>query len=185
MKLNTVNNGLMKKWEDWRKFKKWKQSGRAKSHQEDSGDDRSLGEDLPWGELEVEDVQVLPDEVLGWLLLRRANLSSSSRLRAQASVQNSLSFRAIERALRDQEEELRSSATSTTEGGGRGDGRRGSRSGPVLLAGDDGSGTGKDGSGLDATTSTTWSSQPTSLDADATGPGSFSTAACDRQEHGL
>ena len=42
---------------------------------------------------------MLPDEVLGWLLLRRANLSSSS-------VQNSLSFRAIERALRDQEEEL-------------------------------------------------------------------------------
>ena len=26
-------------WEDWRKFKKWKQSERAKSHQEDSGDD--------------------------------------------------------------------------------------------------------------------------------------------------
>ena len=93
-------------WEDWRKFKKWKHSGRAKSHQEDSGDDRSSGEDLPWDELEVEDVQVLPDEVLGWLLLRRANLSSSSRLSVQASVQNSLSFRAIERALRDQEEEL-------------------------------------------------------------------------------
>ena len=53
-------------WEDGRKFKKWKQSGRAKSHQEDSGDDRSSGEDLPWDELEVEDVQVLPDEVLGW-----------------------------------------------------------------------------------------------------------------------
>ena len=48
-------------WEDWRKFKKWKQSGREKSHQEDSGDDRSSGEDLPWDELEVEDVQVLPD----------------------------------------------------------------------------------------------------------------------------
>ena len=43
-------------------------------------------------------------------------------------------------------------------------------------------GGGKDGSGLDATT---WSSQPTSLDADATGPRSFSTAAGDRQEHGL
>ena len=93
-------------WEDWRKFKKWKQTGRAKSHQEDSGEDLSSGEDLPWDELEVEDVQVLPDEVLGWLLLRRANLSSSSRLSVQASVQNSLSFRAIERALRDQEEEL-------------------------------------------------------------------------------
>ena len=36
------------KWEDWRKLKKRKQSGRAKSHQGDSGDDRSSGESLRW-----------------------------------------------------------------------------------------------------------------------------------------
>ena len=54
----------------------------------------------------VAELQVLPDEILGWLLLRRANWSASSRLSAQASVQNSLSFRDIEMALSDQEEEL-------------------------------------------------------------------------------
>lgn len=81
-------------WREWRR------------QHDDDEDDVSSGEDLPWDELEVENLQVLPDEVLGWLLLRRANLSASSRLSVQASVQNSLSFRDIEMALRDQEEEL-------------------------------------------------------------------------------
>lgn len=83
-------------WKAWEKKKKkdW------------YGDDTSSGEDLPWDELETEDLQVLPDEVLGWLLLRRANLSAASRLSVQASVNNSLKFSDIEVALRDQEEEL-------------------------------------------------------------------------------
>ena len=42
---------------------------------------RRLRQDYPWDELEVEDIQVLPDEVLGWLLLRRASL----RLAVQSS----------------------------------------------------------------------------------------------------
>jgi len=82
-------------WKAWRK-KQWKE------YYEDS----SSGEDLPWDELQVEEIQVLPDEVLGWLLLRRASLSASSRLSVQASVNNSLKFQDIELALRDQEEEL-------------------------------------------------------------------------------
>eukprot|EP00913_Durusdinium_trenchii_P000777 g725.t1 len=65
-----------------------------------------MSPDLPWDELQVEEISVLPDEVLGWLLLRRANLSASSRLSVQASVNNSLKFSDIELALRDQEEEL-------------------------------------------------------------------------------
>ena len=85
----------------------WRQWRRERRHWEDSDNDTSSpGEDLPWDELEIEDIQVLPDEVLGWLLLRRANLSAASRLSVQASVQNSLTFRDIETALRDQEEEL-------------------------------------------------------------------------------
>ena len=56
--------------------------------------------------MEVNDEEVLPEEVLGWILLRRANLPTASRLAVQASVGNSLRFDAIERALRDQEEEL-------------------------------------------------------------------------------
>ena len=82
-------------WKEWRK-KQWKEWY----------DDTSSGEDLPWDELQNEEIQVLPDEVPGWLLLRRANLSASSRLSVQASVNNSLKFRDIEVALRDQEEEL-------------------------------------------------------------------------------
>ena len=75
--------------EEWRQWKKQQQK-------EWYGDDSSSGEDHPWDELEVEDIQVLPDEVLGWLLLRRANLSSSSRLAVQSSVNNSLKFQDLE-----------------------------------------------------------------------------------------
>ena len=82
-------------WREWRRYRGGEEE-----------EEVSSGEDLPWDELQVENLQVLPDEVLGWLLLRRANLSASSRLSVQASVQNSLSFRDIELALRDQEEEL-------------------------------------------------------------------------------
>ena len=84
------------------KWKAWKTSYKKDWYDDDS----SSGEDLPWDELQTEDIQVLPDEVLGWLLLRRANLSASSRLSVQASVNNSLKFNDIELALRDQEEEL-------------------------------------------------------------------------------
>ena len=86
--------------EEWRKWKS------GKWGKEDDSSETSSGEDLPWDELEVEEIQVLPQEVLGWLLLRKANLSSSNRLSVQSSVQNSLAFEAIEHALRDQEEEL-------------------------------------------------------------------------------
>ena len=85
--------------EEWRQW--------YKSRRGDYDDDSSsFGEDYAWDELEVEEVHVLPDEILGWLLLRRANLSSANRLAVQSSVQNSLFFRDIENALRDQEEEL-------------------------------------------------------------------------------
>ena len=84
--------------DEWRQ---WRKQQRKEWYEESSS-----GEDLPWDELQVEDIQVLPDEVLGWLLLRRANLSASSRLSVQAAVSDSLKFRDIELALRDQEEEL-------------------------------------------------------------------------------
>ena len=54
----------------------------------------------------MEEIEVLPDELLGWLLLRRANLPAAAHLSVQASVQNSLKYRDIETALRDQEEEV-------------------------------------------------------------------------------
>ena len=84
----------------------WRQWHRQRRGGYDDGASSSSGEDFAWDELEVEEVHVLPDEILGWLLLRRANLSSANRLAVQSSVQNSLFFRDIENALRDQEEEL-------------------------------------------------------------------------------
>lgn len=84
----------------------WHQQQQRRWRYQEEDQDISSGDDLPWEELEVENVEVLPEEVLGWLLLRRSNLSAANRLSVQASVQNSLNFGAIERALRDQEEEL-------------------------------------------------------------------------------
>ena len=107
--------------EEWRMWYQTQMPWKKWRHDEDS--DVSSGEDLPWEELEVENVEVLPEEVLGWLLLRRSNLSSANCLSVQASVQNSLSFEAIERALRDQEEELLSADLQRQQGKGRGHGR--------------------------------------------------------------
>ncbi|CAE7939143.1 unnamed protein product, partial [Symbiodinium necroappetens] len=53
-----------------------------------------------------EEVEVLPPEILGWLLLRRANLSSASRLAILSVTGNKLEFDLVEKALRDQEEDL-------------------------------------------------------------------------------
>lgn len=72
----------------------------------DSEDEDGFQDLLGWADLEVENEEVIPTEILGWLLLRRAGLPASSRLSVQASVGNSLKFADLERALRDQEEEL-------------------------------------------------------------------------------
>ena len=92
-------------WRDWRAHRQWTDA-EWKAWYLDQEEEESSEDDLPWDELEQEAPDVLPPEILGWLLLRRANLSSAARLSVQASVQNSLNFEAIEKALRDQEEEL-------------------------------------------------------------------------------
>ena len=50
--------------------------------------------------------EILPPEVLGWLLLKRSGLSSQSRLSIQAAAANSMKFDDVERAMRQQEDEL-------------------------------------------------------------------------------
>ena len=87
-------------WEDWSP-QRWK-----KSHDSGSDDDEGFTDLLGWADLEVDDKEILPSEVLGWLLLRRSGLPAASRLSVQSSVGNSLKFEDLERALRDQEEEL-------------------------------------------------------------------------------
>ena len=75
----------------------------------DSDSDSSLKavEDLQlWEQQEESLPEVLPPEVLGWLLLRRSNLSQQERLSVQAAARNSLKVDDIERALRSMEDEL-------------------------------------------------------------------------------
>eukprot|EP00435_Cladocopium_sp_Y103_P048310 s2949_g14.t1 len=93
---NWYNRWTPEEWREWLK----------ESKDKDDSDEEESDDELRWDELEMEEIEVLPDELLGWLLLRRANLPAAARLSVQASVQNSLKYRDIENALRDQEEEL-------------------------------------------------------------------------------
>ncbi|CAJ1388116.1 unnamed protein product [Effrenium voratum] len=83
-------------WRHW-DWSEW-QGGRCGDEEDE--------EDIPWDELEVQECDVLPKELLGWLLLRRYGLSAQARLSVLASTHNSLMIEDVERALRDQEEEL-------------------------------------------------------------------------------
>ena len=74
---------------------------------DDSDDSAAALADLEvWDRYEEGLEEVLPGEVLGWLLLRRANLPTSARLSIQAAAGNSLLFTDIERAMRSMEDEL-------------------------------------------------------------------------------
>ena len=81
------------------------ESAPPKEGQDDS--ESSDDEDI-WLQFQAEgrDHEVLPPEIMGWLLLRRAGLTSQQRLSVQSATNNSLIFDEIEVALRDQEEDL-------------------------------------------------------------------------------
>ena len=92
----------------------------------DSDSDTSIKalEDLSlWDAHEEKLPEVLPSEVLGWLLLRRANLGTQARLSVQAAAGNSLRLEDIEKALRGMEDELISQET-VGRGHQKGDHRR-------------------------------------------------------------
>ncbi|CAE7345527.1 GIP [Symbiodinium sp. KB8] len=96
---------------------------RRRRKDSDSDDSTKALEDLRLWESYKEAVEdVLPSELLGWLLLRRAGLTTQSRLAVQAAAGNSLRFEDIERCLRNMEEEL-----STHDDSRRGHGNRGAR----------------------------------------------------------
>ena len=87
---------------DWHASTKWQ---RQKSDETDSADE-GLPDDLEWADLETGHVDIVPTEILGWILLRRSGLPPNARLSVLAATQNSLRFDDVERALRDQSEEL-------------------------------------------------------------------------------
>ena len=65
--------------------------------------------------------EVLPQELIGWLMLRRCNLSPQQRLNILSSTGNSLRADDVEHALRGAEEELR---VQEAAHGGKGKGGR-------------------------------------------------------------
>lgn len=81
------------KWGNWR----WHES----DEQEEDVD-----ENHQWDDLESSLPQILPEEVLGWILMRRSGLPSASKLSIQAAAGNSLKFSDVEKAMRQQEDEL-------------------------------------------------------------------------------
>ena len=82
-------------------------SRRFRRQESDSEDSEHALQDLQmWDAYEEIMEDVLPSEVLGWLLLRRAGLSTAARLAVQASAGNSLRFEDVEHAMRGMEEEL-------------------------------------------------------------------------------
>ena len=96
--------GEQQGWTSW--YDRWTPDQWREWLKDTKDDDDESDDELRWDELEMEEIEVLPDELLGWLLLRRANLPAAAHLSVQASVQNSLKYRDIETALRDQEEEV-------------------------------------------------------------------------------
>ena len=95
-------------WDDsWWTWGGWQWHGSSWSRPDyDTSDEEEEGDLLSWAGLESAEQEVLPSEILGWILLRRAGLPAGARLTVQAAAHNSLKFPDIEKALRDQQEEL-------------------------------------------------------------------------------
>ena len=93
--------------------RQWKGKGRGSRGRERRGEDSETDtEDFlagirVWDDLDTGLPEVLPTELLGWLMLRRCSLSSQQRLNILTSMNNSLRADDIERGLRGAEEELR------------------------------------------------------------------------------
>ncbi|CAK9112618.1 unnamed protein product, partial [Durusdinium trenchii] len=85
-------------WRDWQR-NRW-------SWWEDSSSPWPEEEEVKWEQFEFYDVQILPQELLGWLLLRRSGLPAAARLSVLSAINNKLDLETMERAMRDQEEEL-------------------------------------------------------------------------------
>lgn len=88
-------NGSEQRWtaEEWRQWR-----------QQDSYEWPETS--IQWDQFDHGELQILPEEILGWLLLRRSNLPATARLSVLSAINNKLDLDSMERAMRDQEEEL-------------------------------------------------------------------------------
>ena len=86
----------------------WRRGGRARRRRESDSDDstRALEDLALWDKYDEVLPDVLPSEVLGWLLLRRAGLNHQANLAVQSAAGNSLKLEDVEKSLRSMEDEL-------------------------------------------------------------------------------
>ena len=91
-------------WEQWwNSNRTWSPTRRRWRDDNSSEDD---GPEPEWERFQLDEIDVLPPEVLGWLLLRRAHLPAHARLAVLAATNNRLELDLVEKAMRDQEEDL-------------------------------------------------------------------------------
>ena len=99
---------------------KWKGS-RHSSSDEDDDELATMWDDLDQGLPEV-----LPTELIGWIMLRKSSLSAAQRLNVLSSIGNSLKAEDVERGLRGAEDELHlveREREGRAKGGGKGKGK--------------------------------------------------------------
>ncbi|CAK9075240.1 unnamed protein product [Durusdinium trenchii] len=89
--------------------------GKTKDHASPSRGSRGSGgsssedEDFStlWDDLDLGLPEVLPTELIGWIMLRKSALNAAQRLNVLSSIGNSLKAEDVERGLRGAEDELR------------------------------------------------------------------------------
>lgn len=87
-------------WSEWSLSRQWKEQW------QDEDGDWEEDDEYQWEDDELLLPSILPEEVLGWILMRRSGLPASAKLNIQAASGNSLKLSDVERAMRQQEDEL-------------------------------------------------------------------------------
>ena len=95
------NNG---DWTDerWREWRQW----RYRHDADWSEDDWWHEDEIEWDQFDLSAEHILLQEILGWILLRRSGLPANAKLSVLSATNNRLDLDSMERAMRDQEEEL-------------------------------------------------------------------------------
>ena len=103
----------------------WRRSRRKNRDADTDSDDstRALADIALWERYDETLPDVLPSELLGWLLLRRAGLSHQASLAVQSAASGSLRLDDIEKALRAMEDEILGQELRPRGLGGKGHGR--------------------------------------------------------------
>ena len=96
-------------WDDWyAQRRRWRDKPSDASTNVSWDDTEDVK--VQWEQFDYGEMQILPEEILGWILLRRSGLPASARLSILSAINNCLDFSVMERAMRDQEELLMTEA---------------------------------------------------------------------------